>query len=60
MKEDKLIISLRNQAKKQLKVSIFNTFVEKNLIVIHFEQNLKIKLLFTIKLIQKFLNLSVH
>ena len=41
LKEDKLIISLRNQSKKQLKVSIFNTFVEKDLIVIHFEQNLK-------------------
>ena len=41
LKEDKLIISLRNQGKKQLKISIFNTFFEKNLIVIHFEQNLK-------------------
>ncbi len=41
LKEDKLVISLRNQSKKQLKVSIFNTFVEKDLIVIHFEQNLK-------------------
>ena len=41
LKEDKLIISLRNKDKKQLKVSIFNTFEEKNLIVIHFEQNLK-------------------
>ena len=41
LKEDKLIISLKNQCKKQLKVSIFNTFVEKDLIVIHFEQNLK-------------------
>ena len=33
LKEDKLVISLRNQSKKQLKVSIFHTFVEKNLIV---------------------------
>ena len=41
LKEDKLIISLKNQNKKQLKVSIFNTFVEKDLIVVHFEQNLK-------------------
>ena len=41
LKEDKLIISLRNQDKKQLKVSIFKTFVEKDLIVIHFEHNLK-------------------
>ncbi len=41
LKEDKLIISLRNRGKKQLKVSIFNTFVEKDLVVIHFEQNLK-------------------
>ena len=41
LKEDKLVISLRNQSKKQLKVSIFHTFVEKDLIVIHFEQNLK-------------------
>ncbi len=41
LKEDKLSFSLRNQSKKQLKVSIFNTFAEKNLIVIHFEQNLK-------------------
>ncbi|MDC3062996.1 ATP-binding protein [Alphaproteobacteria bacterium] len=41
LKEDKLIISLKNQNKKQLKVSIFKTFVKKDLIVIHFEQNLK-------------------
>ena len=41
LKEDKLVISLRNQSKKQLKVSIFNTFVKKDLIVIHFEENLK-------------------
>ena len=41
LKEDKLLVSLKNQSKKQLKVSIFNTFVDKNLIVIHFEQNLK-------------------
>ena len=41
LKEDKLMISLRNQSKNQLKVSIFKTFVEKDLIVIHFEQNLK-------------------
>ena len=30
LKEDKLIISLRNRSKTQLKVSIFNTFVEKD------------------------------
>ncbi len=41
LKEDKLIVSLRNQSRKQLKVSIFNTFIDTNLIVIHFEQNLK-------------------
>ncbi len=41
LKEDKLVFSLRNQNKKQLKVSIFNTFEKKDLIVIHFEQNLK-------------------
>ena len=35
------IIDEDSQSKKQLKVSIFNTFVEKDLIVIHFEQNLK-------------------
>ena len=33
LKEDKLIISLRNRSRKQLKVSIFNTFIEKDLIV---------------------------
>ena len=40
LKEDKIIISLKNKIKNQLKVSIFNTF-EKDLLVIHFEQNLK-------------------
>ena len=40
LKEDKLIISLKNKTKNQLKVSIFNTF-EKDLLVIHFEHNLK-------------------
>ena len=59
LKEDKLIISLKNKTKNQLKVSIFNTF-EKDLLVIHFEHNLKTKLLYTIKLIQKYHNHLVH
>ena len=41
LKEDKLNISFKNHDKKQLKVSLFNTFFETNYIVIHFEQNLK-------------------